>query len=180
MIILVDPLYNPNFKTAITSGTKLTSSITVSKFLGAVGTPTTIEEQTAQGTDLNQLARNLYLHAEAIKMVNETSAFNNITLIPSEVIYPEGKIVYYHVVDKQGKVSLSASFDVAEFWKDFINFNKITLSYDEYNSDGSLFVSIGLEMPSVPTSFDVTFSKSIATEFNGNIKSSTQLIEYVP
>jgi len=174
MIILVDPIYNPNFRSEFTSETKLGPGITMSKFLGARGTPTNI--QAFRGQE-QQLARNLYLHAEAMRVIAETSAFNSIRLVATEMSNVGTKVAY-QVLGRNGKVDLQSSFDVAEFWKDYINYNKIQLAYDTYDPDGSVSVSIVLEFPSVPQSFDVRFTSTVETVFNNKVQANNELIEY--
>jgi len=174
MIILVDPLYNPNFRENIQSSTPLGPGITMAKFLGAPGTPSTMQDYS--GNEF-QLARNLYLHAEAMRVIHESKNFSTIRVVPTD-LQSTGTIVGYQVIGKDGKVDIPQSFDVAEFWKDYINYNKIQLWYDHFNPDGSLSVSIILHMPSVPTSFDISFTKTIETVYNDSTQAVNELIEY--
>jgi len=174
MIILVDPLYNPNFRSAIESSTPLGPGITVAKFIGAPGTPSTMQDY--KGSEF-QLARNLYLQAEAMRIVHDNKNFNSIRLVPTDV-QTNGQIVGYQVVGKDGNVDIPQTFDVAEFWKDYINFEKIQLWYDHFNPDGSLSVSILLHMPSVPESFDVSFSGQIETLYNNYVQATNELVEF--
>jgi len=179
MILLVDPLYNPQFKTTITSSTKLGPGITMAKFLGAPGTPTTLFNSDA--TD-KQIARNLYIQAEAMRTIIEHEAFKDIRLVVTEtnIATGFGTKVVYQVLGKDGKVDIPKSFDVAEFWKDFINYNSLELAYDRYNPDDSLSVSIVLEMPMMNTTYDVSFSNQISTSINadGAKADKNELIEY--
>jgi len=50
--------------------------------------------------------------------------------------------------------------------------------YDHFNPDGSLSVSILLHMPSVPKSFDVTFSGQIETLYNNYVQATNELVEF--
>jgi|TARA_R110000822_G_scaffold47472_12_gene125888 hypothetical protein len=174
MIILVDPVYNPNFRKDILSSTLLSPGITVSKFIGAPGTPTNM--QNFIGNEF-QLARNLYLHAEAVRIINENNNFKNIRIIPTEVS-SLGQVVAYQVISKDGQVDISTSFDVAEFWKDYINYDKLDLAYDQFNPDDTLSVSIIVSMPLVPSSFDISFSGVIQTSYNNEVQVTNELIEY--
>ena len=56
MIILPDPVYNPNFLSSITSSTKLGPGVTLAKFLGAPGSRLQFERISG---DKNQIARNI-------------------------------------------------------------------------------------------------------------------------
>jgi len=194
MILLVDPVYNPNFlnPSEISSATKLAPGITIAKFLGAYGDRTPFNF-ISSATERLQIARQLYLHAELIRSINgNTDFFNNVRLIVSEGIYrggPEetvagenlkkrtGRTVVYQVVDQKGNIDHDATFDVAEYWKDYVFFEKITLDYDTYNPDGSLTSQIVVEMPVVNETFDVSFGLNIETSFNGEVISRNELVE---
>ena len=130
-----------------------------------------------------------------MNMINgNTYRFNDVRLIVSEGIYNTnivdvgikvmeqkalGNLVYYQVIDTEGKIDLEKTFDVAEYWKDHINFDELILDYDEYNADGSLTGQIGLLMPTVPISYEVSFSQKISSVFNNTSQSKEELIEIV-
>jgi hypothetical protein len=194
MIIIPDPVYNPNFvdASAISSATKLGPGITIAKFLGAYGDRTNIGFiGSADGR--KNLARQLYLHAELIRSISgNVDLFNDVRLIVSEGVYrggPEesvggenlkkqqGLMVAYQVINQEGKIDHDKTFDVAEYWKNFFVFENLFLEYDTYNPDGSLTSQIAVEMPTIGESFEARFSKSVATRFNGNLLSQNELIE---
>jgi hypothetical protein len=194
MIILPDPLYNPNFLDGdqISSRTKLAPGVTIAKYLGAYGDKTPFSHVGA-ASKRKQIARNLYLHAEMYRTINgNTDLFNNVRLIVSEGIYKggpletvggdnlkkeDGRVVAYQVIDREGNIDHSATFDIAEYWKDYCFYEKITLDYDIYNPDGSLTSQIVVEMPEVTESFDLNFGFSISTNYNGKQLSGGELIE---
>ena len=194
MIILPDPIYNPNFLDGdkISSRTKLAPGVTIAKCLGAYGDKTPFSH-IGSADKRKQIARNLYLHAELYRTINgNTDLFNSVRLIVSEGIYKggpleivggenlkkeDGRVVVYQVIDREGNIDHSATFDVAEYWKDYCFYNKITLDYDIYNPDGSLTSQIVVEMPEVTESFDLNFAFGIATNYNGKLLSSKELIE---
>ena len=89
-------------------------------------------------------------------------------------------MIYYQVIGQDGLIDFEKTFEVAEYWKDFVQFEKIILDYDEYNTDESLTASIGLLMPSIPEDFDVQFKKEVETQFNNHIQSKGELIEILP
>ena len=89
-------------------------------------------------------------------------------------------MIYYQVIGQNGQIDFEKTFEVAEYWKDFVEYKKIILDYDEYNTDGSLTASIGLLMPSIPESFDVAFEKKVETQFNNQLQSRGELIEILP
>ena len=59
MIILVDPVYNPEFQSSINSATRLAPGVTIAKFLGAYGDRTSFNHVESESTR-KQIARNLY------------------------------------------------------------------------------------------------------------------------
>ena len=191
MIILADPVYNPENQTTINSATKLGSGITIAKFLGAYGDRTPFNHIESLSTR-KRIARNLYPHAEAMKMINESPLFEDIRLIISEGIFQPknfiwtggvidekrfGRLVYYQVIDKEGNIDFEKTFDIAEYWKDYIEFDTLYLDYDSYNPDGSLTAQIGLKFPEIPSTFDVTMKNNIETWYNNNLMSKNELIE---
>lgn len=194
MIILVDPSYNPNFLNAseISSATKLAPGVTIAKFLGAYGDRTPFG-YIGSAVERQQIARQLYLHAELIRTINgNTDFFNDVRLIVSEGLYKggptetvsgdnakkaDGRIVVYQVIDQDGNIDHNKTFDVAEYWKDNVFFKKITLDFDTYNPDGSLTSQIVVEMPQVTEAFDVSFAGDIETTFNGALLSANELVE---
>lgn len=243
MRILVDPQYNPEFESAITSSTKLGPGITCAKFLGAKGSRTQFQKLYADGffgaPDLKQIARNLVLHANAIKTVLSNSMFSQHRLIVSEGIYepnpkfetqeipagteekakkiarensggsygkgPDGwvarvplyigerptpnsindlrrtgRAIVYQLIDKDGNTDPRMTFDLAVFWKDYLDYDKLSLDYDTFDPDGSLTSQIVLEMPKVPSSFDVSFSYNLETTFNGELQAKNELLEILP
>ena len=119
--------------------------------------------------------------------------FNDVRLIVSEGIYragpteflggdnikkADGRTVVYQVIDPDGKVNHERTYEVAEYWKDYNFFEKLTLDYDTLNPDGSLTSQIVVEMPTVlGASYDVNFNMFIDTVYNGRLLSVNELIE---
>jgi hypothetical protein len=194
MIIVPDHKYNPNFldPTSISSGTKLAPGVTIAKFLGAYGDRTSFTHITSS-EQRAQIARNLYLQAEIYRTINgNLDLFNDVRLIVSEGIYREGpfetvggdnikkqdgRIVVYQVVDREGKIDHEKTFDVAEYWKDYVFYENLTLEYDTYNPDGSLTSQIVVEVPMVPESFSMKFGRNVQTVYNGTLFSKNELVE---
>ncbi len=192
MIILVDPVYNPNNQGQITSATKLGPGVTIAKFLGAYGDKTPFNH-VVTNTARQQIARHLYLQAEAMRIINgNTVNFNDVRMVVSEGLYKlregdlnditmqkkaDGRLVYYQIVDQEGNISLEKTFDVAEYLKDYIKFKALYLDYDNYNPDGSLTAQIGIEFPTTPESFDILFDGKVETYFNNHLQSKNELVE---
>ena len=91
-----------------------------------------------------------------------------------------GQLVFYQVIDTNGKIDFEKTFDVAEYWKDQINFQEMFLDYDEYNPNGKLSAQIGVLMPQVPANYDIKdnqFRKSMFTMYNNKIQAKGKFIE---
>lgn len=243
MKILVDPQYNPQFASSITSATKLGPGISMAKFLGSKGSRTQLKKLYAKNfygsADYRQIARNLVLHAHAILSISGNLAFANHRLIVSEGIYepsPQfitletyfsteeeakneakgfdgasygkterrwvvtapyyvgekpspnsindlkrtGRAVVYQLIDKNGKIDHQKTFDLAVFWKDYINYNKLILDYDTFDPNDELAAQIVLVMPEVPEDYDVSFSFDVETTYNGELQAKNELLEILP
>ena len=196
MIVLPDQKFNPNFQDIILSSTKLTPGVALAKFFGTKGNPcslTTVPKYQNDQTERKQLARNLYLHAELFRSVNgNTDMFKDVRLIVTEGVYrggpietvagdnltkQEGRLVVYKVVGEDGKIDYERTFDLAVFWKDYMNYDKLSLEYDMWNPNGVLNAQIAVETPKVPESFDVSFGGKVQTNFNGSLLSADELTE---
>ena len=196
MIVLPDQKFNPNFQDIILSSTKLAPGVSLAKFLGTKGNPcslTTVPKYQNDQTERKQLARNLYLHAELFRSVNgNTDMFKDVRLIVTEGVYrggpietvagdnltkQEGRLVVYKVVGEDGKIDYERTFDLAVFWKDYMNYDKLSLEYDIWNPNGVLNAQIAVETPKVPESFDVSFGGKVQTNFNGSLLSADELTE---
>ena len=85
--IVADPVYNPDKNDApITSGTRLSKSSTVSKFLGAAGSKSSLE-YIPLIKDRQDLARQWYLHAWLMEGVANCHEFRNHRLQVTEGYY---------------------------------------------------------------------------------------------
>ena len=192
MIILVDPVFNPNFAGQISSATKLGPGITIAKFLGAYGDRTPFDFVGDEETRLST-ARQLYLQAEMMRVIQgNIELFNDIRLIVSEGIYRagptetlsgdcekknKGQLIYSQVINQDGNIDIETTFEIAEYWKDYTTYEKLILDYDTYNPDGSLTAQIGVEMPVVGETFDANFSKKVETVYNNVLQSAKELVE---
>lgn len=191
MIYLVDPTYNPNFRNEITSSTKLGPGITMAKFLGSRGSRVQLEQVTV---DKKSLARQLYLQSEAMLSVKKTPLFNFNRLIVSEGVYVPylgeqltpngynekkkfGRTVVYQLIDKYGKTDIEKSFDLADYWKDYLDFEELVLDYDTYDPKNGISCQLVLTMPRVNENFDVQFDNRILTNYNGGLLSANEFLE---
>jgi len=202
MKILVDPQYLPSG--TITSSTRLGPGITCAKFLGALGSRTQwdrlYDKSFAGPVDRLQVARNLILHAKAINAVTSNIDFAQHRLVVSDGVYEPyqdftadgyqgerptgfneerrfGRSIGYQVIDRNGKSDPRKAFDLAVFWKDYIDYNELELAYDTFDPNGELTSSILLTMPEVPASYEVSFSYDLKTTYNGSLQSKNELLE---
>ena len=192
-----DHKYNPMHQHDITSRTKLGDGITMAKFLGSYGDPVTMNSLNDKSDRLN-LAKQYILHAEAMKTINEatgTKEFENFRLEVLEGFYvPEatevldvtdgvnhfktnGQTVVYHLTNNSGDIAIEKTFDLAMYWKDHLNFEKLTVDYDTYNPDGTLHACIILKMPKIVAPWTVTYENVIETRFNNTVQATNELIE---
>ena len=74
-------------------------------------------------------------------------------------------------------MSLEKTFEVAEFWKDNIQYDWILLEYDNFDPNGSLHSQIVLIMPEIPYTWEVTFTRQIATFYNYYLQSINEFVE---
>lgn len=91
-----------------------------------------------------------------------------------------GRAIGYQLIDKNGKSDPRKSFDLAVVWKDYLDYDKLTLDYDTFDPSGALTCSIVLEMPEVPTSWDVSYRYGLETTYNGALQTVNELLEILP
>ena len=177
----------------------------MAKFLGARGSRTQIKKLYNEGfngpPDLNQIARNLILHANILQTISGNSDFANHRLTVSEGIYEPnpafdlegnyigekpgdvlelrrtGQAIVYQLIDRKGKTDPRKTFDLAVYWKDYIDYNKLTLDYDTFDPNGSLTCQIVVETPKVPESFEVSYDYDLNTIYNGELQTRNELLE---
>ena len=194
--IVPNPLYNPVWQADITAKTKLGDGITMSNFFGW-SDAVTINEVTKR-SDRVTLAKQYYLHAEAIATVNSTigsKQFEDFRLIVSEGFYKTGpseeldisdginhfkttgQAVVYELRNTKGDIAFSKTFDLAVYWANNLDFEKLILNYDTYNPDGSLHVDIVLIMPEIIAPWSVRYENIVETRFNNNVQTTNELME---
>ena len=197
--IVPDAQYDPTFQPSITGRTRLAQSITLSKFLGSYSDPNTLNHLT--NADKLLLAKQYYLHAQVLQSINSSpglrgvKGFEKFRMIVSEGYYREGpdedldvtdginylktngRAVVYELIGQDGKIAFDKTFDLAVYLKNNINYDKLILSYDSYNPDGTLHVDIVLIMPEVISPWNVTYNKIIETRFNNSVQTTGELLE---
>ena len=189
-----DPYYNPDFQEKIVSRTKLGPGITMAKFLGGYGDATTLNH-IATDEEKKRIARQLYLQAEAVLTISKNNKeFEEFRLVVAEGLYrPEpgesldidginylmkdGQAVVYELINQEGYQSPEKTFDLAVFWKENINFQKLILDYDTYNPNGELNVQLILVMPKIISPWTVNYANTIETRFNNYVQSTNEFVE---
>lgn len=198
---LPEPLYNPlnlgtEGITSITAKTKLSSDISLSKFLGTED-PVNIK-YIRNEEKKKEILKHLYPQVTILKQIkNNQNEFEGVTLEVTEGLYrpgngetitpnsindlkSKGRAVVYKAVDLQGNVNNSRLFDIAVWLKDNAYFDQLILSYDTNECvDGNSILSARLiiTMPKINDTFKGTFSRKVFTEFNGNRLSQGELVE---
>ena len=190
--VLPDPLYNPDFATTIDGKLKLAPGVTLSRFFGSTGDSTSLDFIKTQ-EERHNIARHLYLHAEVIRSIqtNKTD-FADFRLVVAEGVYKpgpsetaggindlklKGRAVVYELFNLQGQLDLFNTFNVAEYWKDTLNYERMILHYDTYNPNQTLHAQIVLIMPQLSDDWSGNFTRSVETQFNGNVLSQGELVE---
>jgi len=197
--IIPDAQYDPTFQPEITRRTRLAQSITLSKFLGSYGDPTSINHLATP--DKLLLAKQYYLHAQVLQTINSSpglrgaKGFEKFRLVVSEGYYREGpsenldvtdginylktngRAVVYEVIGEDGQIAFDKTIDLAVYLKNNINYDKIILNYDSYDPNGKLHVDIVLVMPEIIAPWSVTYNEVIETRFNNAVQATGEFLE---
>lgn len=207
MKILVDPKYDPREQSEILGSTPLADGVTCSKFLGSRGSRTNFDRlynNSFDGpADRNEIVNYLYVQTQIYKMAVNSDNFIDHRIIVSDGVYEPtpyfvdgiysgerptsgsindyrrtGKAIGYQIIDKKGKSDPVASFDLAVFWKDYANYDKLILDYDTFNVDGSVTGTIFIVLPDISSlDDDVKYAGKIETVYNGQSQSKSDLQE---
>lgn len=191
--ILPDPNYNPLAQTNISADFKLAVGVPISKFLGSKNTPTNLDFiKSIQ--ERQQLAKHLYHHAMIVRSVQmNTGVFKDFRLVVAEGVYrpndnekmdenginylrSKGRAIVYELYNTKGEIDLQATFDLAEYWKDTLFFDKLILSYDTIDND-KLTAQIIITTPELDDQFKGKFRRSVETQFNFNKLTQGDLVE---
>ena len=191
--IAVDPRFNPNTKSEITMKTLLAPGVPMSKFVASYGDPFTLSHITSQD-ERKSIARNLIPQAEVLNLFLMLKRFNGYNLVVAEGLYkPEpdenyesgglkdlaqqGRVVSYELYNTKGEHALEKLYDLAVYLKDNIQYDKLILSYDNYDPSGNISGQITIVQPVIGEDFSGKFKMEIATHFNDKEQSSSDLIE---
>lgn len=193
-MFIPDPAYNPEFQEKITARTKLAPGITMAKFLAGYGDNSNLNHIVYDAEKL-RLAKQYTLHAQALLSVSRNDAeFEDYRLVvaeglyrpaPGETLYSgsinddlkNGYAVVYELLNSNGFNATEKTFDLAVYWKDTLNFDKMILDYDTYDPNGNLNAQIILIMPKILDPWKVNYKNTIETRFNNYVQATNELIE---
>ena len=188
---LPDLRFLPEGLVRVHSGTPLNDGITVGNFLKG-----TTLDHIPEISDRIQIARNLLPQAQILKAIGEnTKRFSNHKLVVIEGLYkadPEeqmtesesntnflattGRSVVYEL-RRNDKTDNEKTFELARYLQVYHKvYDKLILDYDTYN-EGELNVQIIIEMPVIPSNYNVSFTGASETRFNNNVQAVGQLVE---
>ena len=192
----VAPKYKPENLGQISSRTELAQGVTIAKFLGGYGHSITFDHVNTNDERIT-VARNLLAHANVIRSIMiDNIEYDEHRLIVAEGIYRPyinetvtanginalkklGRAVVYELRDRNGNIDNKKTYDLASWWKDSLQFEKMILSYDTLNKDGSMIAQIVLIMPEVSSTYSVTYTNIIETRFNNFVQSTDELLECI-
>ena len=186
-----DPQYIITDDNVILPSTKLSDKISLSKFLSGRGNKVTLNHITINA-DKIIAARNLQQQTMAIEAFNNNLQFINYRLVVIEALYKagpgetlddlstlskNGQSTAYQVINDKGLVDLPKTFELAEYWKNSLRFEKLILDYDSYNVDKSLSAQVMVVMPNITETYEPEYKNQIETRYNNNIQSKSDLVE---
>ena len=197
----VDPLFNPVNQVAIglpiTSRTRLAPGVSMAKFVSTHGDPVTLTHILDDDERL-RLAKQYMLHTSVLKAVNAKDSprqFKNFRLVVVEGLYraesgenldvsdginylmSRGRTVVYELIDEKGQQAVEKTFDLAVYFKDNLNYEKMILDYDNYNPDDSLNVNLVITMPEITPPYTVTYKNEFETRYNNITQTTNELLE---
>jgi hypothetical protein len=188
---LPDLRYLPEGLPRVDSNTSLNSGITMGNFLKGITL-----DHIPEVKDRIQIARNLLPQAQILKTIGEDSKrFSRHKLVVIEGVYkadPEeqitesedntnflaisGRSVVYEL-RRNNSIDNEKTFELARFLQTYHRtYDKLILDYDTYN-EGELNVQIIIEMPIIPSDYNIKFKGIVETRFNNKVQATNQLIE---
>ena len=192
MVVVVDSKYNPDLQSDLSATTLLGPGVSIGNFLPNTAYGVQKYSDLSHSSQLS-IVRNLVPQVEMINSVNgRLNKFPNNRLAIVEGIYfqgeaevasgynslkEDGRSVVYALYDINGNIDFENTYNLAVYWKEYFEYDEITLSYDTINPDGSLNANIIVTMPSISSSYDVTFDKDINTYFNNSLAFANELVE---
>ena len=205
-VFSVDPGYDPmniNVRigpTAINSSTMLAKGVPLGTFLGGTADKVTLNH-IATIEERQAIARNLLPQAQILKLVQEDKGqFKDYRLIVVSGLYKlgptekvtagsdkdlatRGRRVLYELYGPNGKSAPDKLYELADYISDIVYFDKMTLSYDNFNPSGAMSAILSIVMPELSATYTVVggnFKNQLETRYNGKVQSANDLIEVLP
>lgn len=206
-VFSVDPAYDPmNIDprlgpTAINASTMLAKGVPLGTFLGGTGDAVTLNH-IATLEERQAIVRNLLPQAELVRWVQQDKGqFKDYRLIvvsglyklsPSETktdgsdkdLATKGRRVLYELYGPNGKPAPDKIYELADYLTDVIYFDKMMLSYDNFNPAGTMVALLSVTMPELTTTYTIAgggnFKNLLETRYNGKVQSANDLIEVLP
>jgi hypothetical protein len=189
--LIPDPQYIITDSSIILPSTKLSDKISLAKFLSGRGNKVTMNHMTDNSQKVIA-ARNLQQQTLAIEAFNNNLQFINYRLVVIEGLYKAGpgesldelstlsttgQTAVYQLINDKGRSDLSKTFELAEYWKNSLRYDKLILDYDNYNVDGNLSAQVVLVMPNIDETYEAEYKGDIETRYNNNVQSKSDLVE---
>lgn len=188
------PVHDPMKAPKVDASTRIGAGTSLAKFLGGHGDPVSLAGMAV--STVRDVARQFTLQAAALRAAQESAEFKDFRIVVERGLYRKGEqetltpgslneravrgeVVVYEVLDSSGKINAFKTYDLAVFWKDHVQFDTLSLSYDTLNPDGSMTAQVILTMPPVDETYTVKtgkFKNELETLFNG-VKQSNELVE---
>lgn len=191
--VVISDFYKPDGKNP-TSRTELAQGIVIGRYLGGYGDSITFDH-VIENSEKIKIARNLLLNANANRAIMvDNDIYSEHRLVVAEGLYrpyvnetvttgsvnyykERGQCVVYELHNRTGNIDLKKTFDLASWWKDSLQFQKLILSYDTFNPTGALTAQLILIMPELSSSYEATFDNLIETRYNNFVQSTNEIIE---
>ena len=191
--VVIADFYKPDGKTP-TSRTELAQGIVIGRYLGGYGDSITFDH-VIKNSEKIKIARNLLLNANANRAIMvDNDVYSEHRLVVAEGLYrpyvnetvttgsvnyykERGQCVVYELHNRTGNIDLKKTFDLASWWKDSLQFQKLILSYDTFNPTGALTAQLILIMPELSSSYEATFDNLIETRYNNFVQSTNEIVE---
>lgn len=192
----IDPNYNPNNLTEVTSRTKLHRNVTIARFLGGIGDAHNLNHVTSL-SERKQIARNLAVQTNVITTFDSLESFNGYSLLVAEGLYKQyanetitpdsildyrttGRAVVYELYNNStGEESFDKLFEFAEFVKDSFQYQELSLRYDKFDprQDDGFKAQLAIIIPEIPETFTAKYDRKLTTYWNEKIQSDESLVE---
>ena len=88
-----------------------------------------------------------------------------------------GLAVVYELIGEDGEIAVEKTYELATYWKNNLQFDKLILDYDTYNPDNSINAQIILIMPEILPPWSVKYKNDVETRYNNNVQTTNELIE---